>query len=35
MIKKADIYDLIKISMKSSDSKVTTVDRYIQRALER
>lgn len=35
LIKNADLYDLIKISMRSSDSKVSAVDRYIRRALER
>lgn len=35
MLKKADIYDLIKISMKSSSNKISAMDRYIQRALER
>lgn len=35
MVKNADLYDLIKISMHSGDSKVSAVDRYIQRALDR
>lgn len=35
LVKTADIYDLIKISMRSGDSKVSTVDRYIQRAVNR
>ncbi len=34
LIKKADLYDLIKISLKSNTNG-TAVDRYIQRALER
>ena len=35
MIKNADLYDLIRISMRSSDTKVSAVDRYIKRALDR
>ncbi len=35
MIKNADLYDLIKISMRSSDNKISAVDRYIKRALDR
>jgi uncharacterized protein YerC len=35
IIKKADLYDLIKISMGSSDAKLSAVDRYIKRAVER
>jgi len=35
IIKNADLYDLIKISLKTNDTKITAVDRYIQRALER
>ena len=34
-MKKADIYDLIKLSMKSSSNKISAMDRYIQRAQER
>lgn len=29
LIKNADLYDLIKISLKSTDNKLTAVDRYI------
>jgi argonaute-like protein implicated in RNA metabolism and viral defense len=35
IIKNADLYDLIKISMRSTDSKLSAVDRYIKRALDR
>jgi len=35
MIKNADFYDLIKISMKASSNKISAMDRYIQRAMER
>ena len=35
MVKNADLYDLIRISLRSSDNKVSAVDRYIKRALDR
>jgi len=35
IIKTADLYDLIQISLRSSDSKLQAVDRYIKRALEK
>ena len=35
LIKNADLYDLIRISMRSSNTKLSAVDRYIQRAIDR
>ena len=35
LIKNADLYDLIRISMRSSNNKLSAVDRYIQRAIDR
>jgi hypothetical protein len=35
LIKNADLYDLIRISMRSSDTKLQAVDRYIKRAMDR
>ena len=35
MIKNADLYDLIRISMRSSNTKLSAVDRYIKRAIDR
>ena len=29
LIKNADLYDLIKISMKASSNKISSMDRYI------
>jgi hypothetical protein len=34
-IKNADLYDLISISLRSSDAKLHAVDRYIKRAIDR
>ena len=35
LLKNADLYDLIRISMRSSNNKLSAVDRYIKRAIER
>jgi len=29
LLKKADLYDLIKLSMKASNNKISAMDRYI------
>lgn len=34
-IKNANVYDLINITLKASDNKLSFMDRYIQRATER
>lgn len=35
MIKNADLYDLINISLRSSDLSNETVEQFIQRALDK
>ena len=34
-VKNASVYDLINITLKSSDNKLSFMDRYIQRAAEK